>query len=113
MKAFGIEYNLTNSKQEEREPLTSTWWFSPPYDDWDLELDDAEWLKNSDDLPHIRSLIEVTNPDGIRWLTLEGDYIWEQPTSPEEERFEIQRREIWYKARSYIVKKPDMDKLFK
>lgn len=45
-------------------------------------------------------------------MVLEAFYRWEQPTPPEEERFEIPRRDIWYMLKSYIVKKADIDELY-
>ncbi len=58
-------------------------------------------------------MISVTDPrDGSRWLTLEGHYSWEQPVPPEEDRFEIPRREVWYQLKGYIVRKEDADVIF-
>ena len=103
-------------KKTEREvwgPHSNTWWFPSSYNAWDSEPDDVKWLKSSEDIPRIDSLIEVASPDGVHWLTLQAYYSWEQPTPPEEERFEIPRREIWCIIRSYIVKKLDIERLFK
>lgn len=95
------------------EPHVKTWWFPSSYDARGFELDDTSWLKNSDDLPTIEPLIEVTNPeDGSKWLVLEAFYRWGQPIPPEEEHSEIPRRDIWYEVKSYITKKSDMDELF-
>ena len=104
---------LRKTERETWGPHTNTWWFPTSYDAWNCEPDDEAWLEDSKDLPAIEPLIEVTNSDdGSRWLTLEGGYRWKQPTPPEEERFEIPRREIWYILKSYIVKKSDIDLLF-
>lgn len=104
---------LKKTEVEVWEPHTSTWWFPSSYNAWDSEPDDVKWLKSSEDIPRIDSLIEVASPDGARWLTLRASFNWEQPTPPEEERFEIPRREIWCTIRSYIVKKSDIEELFK
>ncbi len=105
---------LKKTEREEWKSNTNTWWFPSSYDTWDSEPDDTAWLKSTVDLPAIESLIEVTDPqNGSKWLNLESYYKWEQPTPPEEERFETPRREIWYMLKSYIVKKSDMNKLFK
>jgi hypothetical protein len=61
----------------------------------------------------VEPLLEVERPqDHTKWLVMEAHYGWEQPTSPEEERFEIPRRSIWYMLRSYIVKRDDMENVF-
>ncbi len=104
-------------RQTEREeywnPHTNAWWFQSSYDALNSEPDDVAWLKSSEDIPKIEPLIEVTSTeDGSRWFVLEAFYRWEQPTPPEEERFEIPRRDMWYMLKSYIVKKSDMDELF-
>ncbi|MHA1279852.1 MAG: AVAST type 2 anti-phage system protein Avs2 [Candidatus Helarchaeota archaeon] len=104
---------LKKTERQEWQPHQNTWWFPSSYNAWDSEPDDVKWLRNSEDLPAIEPLIEVTNPeDGLRWLVLEAIYRWEQPTPPGKERYEIPRREIWYMIKSYIVKKSDIDELF-
>ena len=104
---------LKGTERERSQPHTRTWWFTSPYDAWDAEPDDVAWLRSSEDLPDVEPIIEVTNPeDGSRWLTLETFYRWEQPTLPEEERFEIPRRDIWYMLKSYFVRKSDLEELF-
>jgi len=106
-------FALKKIEQEAWQPNTNTWWFPSSYNAWDSEPDDLAWLKSSEDLPKIVPLIEVTNPnDGSKWLVLEAFYRWEQPTPPEEERFEIPRRDIWYMIKSYIVKTSDLNELF-
>ena len=98
---------------EDWKPSINCWWFPISYNDWDSEPDDVVWLKNSEDLPTIEPLIEVANPkDGSQWFVLESLYQWEQPTSPDEERYEIPRRRLYYLLKSYIVKKSDIDELF-
>ena len=104
---------LRNTQREVWKAHTNTWWFTAGYDDWELQIDDVEWIKNTLDLPDGKSFIEVIDPkDNSRWLTLEGFYKYEQPVPPEEDRYKVPRREIWYMLNSYIVKKCDSDDLF-
>jgi hypothetical protein len=35
-----------------------------------------------------------------------------QPVPPEEDKYEMKRKEIWYMVKSYIVRKADLDKLY-
>lgn len=106
---------LKSTKGEDYwEPHTNIWWFPVSYDTWEVEADDVQWLQSVDDLPKIESLIPVINPkDNSNWLTLEAMYTWGQSTPPEEERYDVPHREIWYWLKSYIVKKTDIDELFK
>jgi len=103
---------LKKTKRDDWDSITNTWWFSSSYDSWNSEVDDVKWLQKSDDLPCIDSFLEVKNSDGKEWFVLDANYSWKQPTPPEKERYEVPTRTIWYKIRSYIVRKPDMDELF-
>jgi hypothetical protein len=70
-------------------------------------------MKSTEDLPDIASLIEVTNPgDASNWLALNGFYKWEQPTPPDQDRYDSARREIRYKVQGYLVHQPDIELLF-
>ena len=104
---------LRSTERESWRPHSATWWFPSRYDAWEVEPDDVAWLKSTEDLPAAEPLIDVVNPaDGSRWLVMEMFCSWGQPNPPEEERYEIPRRDIWYMIRSYFVKKPDMEELF-
>jgi hypothetical protein len=92
---------------------TNTWWFPVSYDVWESEHNDGSWLRDTEDLPAVEPLIEVVDPDSTsQWLTLESYYKWEQPTPPEEERFDVPRREIWYILKSYVVRRSDIEEVF-
>jgi hypothetical protein len=92
----------------------SAWWSPCLYNAWDSEADNLAWIKNSSDLPSLENLINVENPaDGSRWFVLKSFYSWETPVPIEEDRFEIPRRLLLYTIDSYIVKKKDIETLFK
>lgn len=93
---------------------TNTWWFPVAYHDWGEEWGgsdcDNAWLKRTDDLPPVESLIETTNPaNNSKWLTLESYYKWEQPLPVGEDSSESRRKELWYILRSYIVRRADLE----
>lgn len=89
------------------------WWFSSIYNSWDEPADDAEWMNMSNDLPKFETLVDVINPqDYSEWLVLDGFFSWEQPTPPEEYKYDLDRREIWYLVQSYFVKDTDIDELY-
>ncbi|TAN44437.1 MAG: ATP-binding protein [Nitrospirae bacterium] len=100
-------------RSKNRGPHTESWWSPLQYDTWNVDLDVVSWLKTTNDLPDVKALIDVMNPnDKSEWLTLDGYYRWEQPTAPEEDRHEVSKRDIWYMLHSYIVKKNDSEKFF-
>jgi hypothetical protein len=104
---------LRKTQSEAWQTNTVTWWFPSEYTSWTIKSDDLDWLKTSGDIPAIQPLIQVTNPnDGSRWLVLDGNYTWQQPTPPEEkDDYNIPRRDMHYVLQSLIVKTTDIDKL--
>jgi hypothetical protein len=94
-------------------PTLSAWWLSVSYDSWHTPIDDVQWMKETSDLPDLKTLVEITRPrDGSQWLALNGFYRWEEPTPPEEESFDVTHREIWYILHSYLIHLSDIDEIF-
>lgn len=96
---------------------TNTWWFPVTYKDWGSAWSggepDESWLRSSQDLPSVESLIETVNPaDDSRWLTLDGFYQWEQPLPVGEDSSGNRRKEFWYILHGYIVKSANIEELF-
>ncbi len=90
-----------------------SWWNPVSYNSWLSEPKDMKWLQNDNDVPSANQLISVINPkDHSNWLTLEGTYTWAQPTPPEQDKYDVPFREIWYWIKSYIVKKENINKIF-
>jgi hypothetical protein len=95
------------------EDPASSWWFPITYDIWGSELSATEWVKNTENLPDARLLIEVINPaDGSEWLTLTAIYDWKPPILAGEDRSSQTSRTLWYVVESYVVKKTDMEEVF-
>ena len=104
---------LLRSKPKE-DTKTDRWrWFSILYDAWELEKEDEEWLKIESDLPNPENIIEVMDIyNNKHWLVLAGVFRWEQGVPPEERRYDIPTRSLWYMIKSFIVKKSDLEKVF-
>ena len=84
------------------------WWAPVYFDAWLEESDEIQWLRCADRLPAMEALPIVNDPKaGREWLVLESFYRWEEPTPPEVDRFNINRRSIWYMLKSYLVKADD------
>ncbi|QDV73853.1 AVAST type 2 anti-phage system protein Avs2 [Botrimarina mediterranea] len=91
--------------------FTRTWWFDVPFDAWQSPVDDVEWLETTGNLPDPKDLLTVVGPDGVRWVTLDGYYEWEQPTRPGYRHWELPTRHVWYQVRGYFVRKADLPNL--
>ena len=101
---------LRKTQSQTWEIPDSTWWFPSTYREWKTEPDDMKWIKNFHDLPDIKSLLEVTDPENDEhWFVLQSFYHYEEPIPPEEERFEKPRREITYNIMGHIVKKENLE----
>lgn len=89
------------------------WWFPVGYETWNLHQEDTDWLQAFDDLPNLESLLDVHAPgDGSEWLLLDGFFKWEQPVLIGEDKYETNRREIWYMIKSYIANKKDAEEIY-
>lgn len=87
---------------------TPAWWASWRQLAWGETGQPIEWLAHWHDLPPIESLLLVNNPaDGTRWLNLDGHFSWSEPVPPDRDSTDVERREIWYIVRSYLVRKAD------
>lgn len=103
---------LRRTHHENWKPQSNTWWFPVSVKSWQSRSTDLTWLKYTEDLPQVQSLLEVVEPKHkTKWLVMEALYRWEQPIPDEEERYEIPHRELWYIFTSYIVKKKDASTL--
>jgi hypothetical protein len=89
-------------------------WWSPelPYGEWRAVSGDAAWAAQESDLPPVEPLIAVKHSDGRELLVLETYREWTEPAPPGVQRYDVERREIWYMVKSYLVKREDADTLY-
>lgn len=96
-------------RRTQRQPWQAhgnTWLCPAPVDIWDSPADNADWLRDSTDLPDVRTLLELTGPeDESHWLNLRSHYMWEAPSELDEHGIDMPRRRIDYWIRSFIVRK--------
>jgi hypothetical protein len=81
------------------------------YSDWTDT--NKNWLESTANLPCPKSLISLTDSQGVEWLVLENDYSWEEPTGIGEDRYEYPRKNLWYQLRSCLVRNSDAKELFR
>lgn len=104
---------LITATASERSSPAAAWW-SPQmlYGEWRSIGSDAAWVAEGSDLPPVEPLIAVRGPDGRDFLVLETYREWTEPAPPGVERYDVERREIWYMIESYLVKREHADALY-
>jgi hypothetical protein len=93
----------------EEDEKTQYWWSDKNTFNWECSND--EWVKNSDNLPAIESLIQVKDSSNNEWLILEGYPEWAEPKKIGEEKWDYAHKRLWSHIRSYIVKDEDYTNL--
>ena len=71
---------------------------------------DIDWIKDYTAIPNIEPLIEITDDNQKQRLLLEWFYKREWKHLPEDSRYDVPKREVWYMMKSYLVKKADSAK---
>ena len=70
----------------------------------------TKWVARTDNLPSVEELLKVTNPsDGSCWVNLDGYFSWDKSPPADQERYEVERRGIWYICTGYLVRQEDAD----
>ena len=89
-------------------PHNRSWWGNELYDAWDEGINHQDWLGNSENLPDIERLLKVVNPrDGTCWFNANGNFLWRQPHSADEEPYDRNRRQLWVGVTGYLVRAED------
>ncbi len=90
----------------EKEIAPQVWWLPKPFDRWASKPSPLEWLNNTEDLPPTSELLKTKGPDGRAMLSLEGFIKWRQTEPIGQMAIQLpDRREIWVRWRSYLVRK--------
>lgn len=88
------------------------WEVQNQYNVWHKNSSHSAWLKNSRDLPDPRKIIEFVDEQGIAWVALKVFVEWQEETPPEQEKYNLSTRRLWYMIKSYLVRATDKDKVF-
>ncbi|PKL64951.1 MAG: ATP-binding protein [Methanomicrobiales archaeon HGW-Methanomicrobiales-3] len=107
---------LTKSKSPENisDKSQKYWWFAiDEYSNKKHDENDEKWLSCSTDLPDVRTLIEVVNPeDKSVWLNLNSIFNWYPFPFSDNGMHQKTKRELFYLIHGYIVKKSDIDRAY-
>lgn len=82
------------------------------YNAWRKKVADTTWLRTASDLPDPATIIESASEGKVEWLTLAGFFQWQDETPPEQKKYTLPTRTLWYIVKSYLVKKVDSKKVF-
>lgn len=86
----------------------SAWWMPVSYNNWQREQPGAEWAHEVSDFPDIpKSLLRVTDGNGVSWLRTFGIDVWENKRPSSARYGEVERRCVWLKSRAFLVRKAD------
>jgi hypothetical protein len=99
----------TEARDSSRQPAT---WWSPHAPRWREDPPQARivWMRDeSRDVPDPLAQIDVTDPEGRRWLVLEMGATRNQSVVEEGERLFL--RMTWHKIHSLLVARSDVDRL--
>lgn len=89
-----------------------TWW-TPRISDAEPSLSGEEWVRSVEGLPNLQKQLIIQDPDGIDWVILTSYPRWEEEAPPEEEKYNIPRRDIWIHLKAHLVKSDDASEVIR
>lgn len=108
-------YIKENQKEEDKEILffdkldSKEWFEDDKYQYWNENPN--EWVLSTEDLPKFESIITKKDDLGNEWLHLQKFIDWKEPKRFGDDKYDRQRKELWYLIQGYLCKKKDKDKI--
>lgn len=96
--------NLFFDKLDDKE-----WFEDDEYQYWDKSP--YEWILSTEDLPKIPSIITKKDDSGNEWLHLQKFIDWEEPKRFGDDKYDRQKKELWFLIQGYLCKKKDKVKI--
>ncbi|PWJ57317.1 hypothetical protein CLV98_10723 [Dyadobacter jejuensis] len=87
------------------------WWVPYKYKNWSEGVE--TWKRRFDDLPSIKELITVIDPEGVEWLNLNMHPDWREPKKLGEDRWDANGKRIWFDIGSWLVEPKELSKMLK
>jgi len=85
----------------------------PQMNDWKPELNNVEWLKDGSDFIDIEKLIIQNDDNGDRWILVDGGHSFQEEAPPDQDKFSIQRRDVFYVINACLFRRNDEQKVLK
>lgn len=95
------ELGILKDKQE--------WWEDSDYKYWNQS--NHVWIDKLEDLPNIKEVIEKEDDSNQKWLFLKKFTSWDEPKPIGQDKYEVQRKEIFYKIQGYLINKNHKKKI--
>lgn len=92
---------ILNEKKEWWEDLEYKYWIQP----------NSEWIEKLEDLPNLKDVLEKKDLDNEDWLYLKKYTSWDEPKPIGQDKYEVQRKEIFYKIQGYLINKNHKKKI--
>ncbi|OOV29083.1 hypothetical protein BXU11_03925 [Flavobacterium sp. LM5] len=95
------DLGILNEKKE--------WWEDLDYKYWNQP--NSEWIEKLEDLPNLKDVLEKKDLDNKDWIYLKKFTSWDEPKPIGQDKYEVQRKEFFYKIQGYLVNKNHKKKI--
>ncbi|GAB3859000.1 hypothetical protein GCM10028822_34870 [Hymenobacter terrigena] len=85
------------------------WWGQQEQGHWGEAAKAKDWVVQWQDLPTVENLLLVSRQeDSSQWLNAAGHFSWAEPTPPDLDSMDVEKRRIWYITTGYLVREDDV-----
>lgn len=98
---------IKNAQEQRYKGYSENWWFDTKYSSWNKP--DKEWVKDQNDLPDVKSIIEKTDLNNDHWIWLNLYPNWYEPVPIGEEKWHSEQKRITYQLDAYIIHNNDLN----
>jgi hypothetical protein len=104
---------VVETRKPSFDPHPQVWWAGPSYGDWQDKVTTDLWMRDPRKLPDPRDVLAVTDPDAQDWVCLNTHLSWREREALLNERYDVPRRELWYRLSSYLVPKTKAQRAYR
>ena len=104
--------DLPSRRVGESSGTGSAWWAPTTYNDWCPDLPTDAWVSDTDDIPELDSGLVVQDPEnpGASWICCFSFQLFQEPQPPDQDRSDVDRREVWLRRMAFLVPKGSSDR---
>ena len=109
-----VAFDLPSGREKEESRGTgSAWWAPTTYDDWNPDLPTRKWIMDSSDLPEMGAELVVRDPASrnVSWICCYSFQLFQGPHPADQDRYDVERREVWFRRMACLVPKGMSDQL--